>query len=160
MNLDPPIAFDPSEELSNFGDSSQEHYGLSERVYFYLIVTARHIESFAGPAFTIEAVFGPPKLTPAGCVVEFVVHHGFWIDVSAQRLKLWALQADQAGDASGSRWLVFEGNATNPTSWQSLLQAVGRVEGFYVVGAHADRLRQMHTQWLAARRRRDDERGF
>ena len=64
MNLDPPIDFDPDEALSNFGDPDQKLYGLSERIYFYLIETCRSVQVFAGPAFTIDSVFGPPGLTP------------------------------------------------------------------------------------------------
>ena len=51
------------------------------------------------------------------------------------------MQADQAGDASGSRWLVFEGDSGNPQAWESLLKAVGRVEHFGVLLNHADKLR-------------------
>lgn len=76
MNPEPqPIEFEPSEELSRFHDADQELYGLPERVYFYLLETCRAIEAFATPAFTIEAVYGPPGppgTTRAGAWVEFV----------------------------------------------------------------------------------------
>ena len=68
-----PPQFDPSEELTRFGDPDQELFGLPQRTFFYLVVTCRAIEAFAEPAFTIDSVFGPPGLTPAGCWVEFIV---------------------------------------------------------------------------------------
>ena len=161
MNPEPqPAEFDPSEELTRLGDPSQEHFGLSERVYFYLVETAHAIEAFATPAFTIEAVLDLKTKAPAGCVVAFVVHqHEFWIDTH-ERVKLWAAEADDAGASSGKRWLVFEGEAANSTAWEGLLKAIGRVEHFYVVGAHADKLRLMWTQWLAAQEHLRKERGW
>jgi hypothetical protein len=95
----------------------------------------------------------------AGCVVEFVLHQfTFRID-TRDRLKLWASEADEAGSGS-RRWLVFEGDAANPTAWEGLLKAIGRVEHFYVVSEHADKLRHMWTTWLAEQERLRKERGF
>ena len=160
MNLEPAAEFDPSEELAHFHDPEQKLFGLSERVYFYLIVTCKAIESFAEPSFTIDAVFGPPKLTPTGCFVEFVVReHVFWIDVSHERAKLWAALADDA-DGIRNRYLVHDGAADNPAAWEGLLQAIGRVEKFGVIVNHADRLRQMWSGWLVEQKRRGDERGW
>ena len=83
MNLDPPAEFDPGEALALFAEPGSERYGLSDRTFFYLLVTCKAVEAFAEPAFTIDSVFGPPGLTPAGCFVEFIVReHVFWIDVS------------------------------------------------------------------------------
>ena len=156
MNLD-PIEFDLAEALTHFHDDGYELYSLPERIFFYLTVTARFIESFSTPAFMIERVLDQKTKAPAGCCVEFVVHaHEFRIDVF-QRLKLFAAEAD---GADAHRWLVFDADASNPSSWQGLLKAIGNVEHFYVVGAHADRLRLMWSQWLLERQRRDDERGF
>ena len=54
MNIDPPREFDPSEELTHFHDPEHQLFGLSERVYFYLVVTTHAIEAFSAPAFTID----------------------------------------------------------------------------------------------------------
>jgi hypothetical protein len=158
MNLDPPAEFGPSEELAHFGDPEHKLYGLPERVYFYLVQTCRAVESFAEPSFTIDSVFGPPGLTPAGAYVEFIVRQAFWIDVSPARVKLWTSSAD---DPDGrSRYLVYDGDASNPKAWESLLKTIGRVEKFGVLINHADRLRQMWSEWRIEQQRRDDERGW
>ena len=158
MNLDPPAEFDPGEALALFAEPEQERYGLSDRTFFYLIVTCKAIDAFAEPSFTIDSVFGPPGLTPAGCFVEFIVRQAFWLDVSPERVKLWTSSADDA--EARSRYLVHDGDASDPKSWDGLLQTIGRVEKFGVIVNHADRLRQMWTQCLAERKRRDDERGW
>jgi hypothetical protein len=80
----------------------------------------------------------------------------FWIDIY-ERVKLWAAEADEAG---GSRWLVYDGDPTDPGAWESLLREVGCVEHFNVHIPHADKLRHLWTQWLAERKRRRDERGW
>ena len=158
MNLDPPIEFDPSEELAHFHDPEQELYGLPERVYFYLIETCHAIEAFATPSFTIDSVFGPPGLTPAGCFVEFIVReHVFWVDTHA-RVKLWTASDD--ADAVRNRYLVHDGDASDPKAWESLLQAIGRVEKFGVLINHADKLRLMWSEWVLEQKRRRDERGW
>ena len=83
MNIDPPAEFDPSEALTLFAEPGSERYGLSDRTFFYLIVTCKGIESFAEPAFSIDSVFGPPGHTASGCWIEFIIKsHAFWIDVS------------------------------------------------------------------------------
>jgi hypothetical protein len=154
-----PTEFDLAEELTHFHDPGHELYGLPERIFFYLVQTCRAIEAFSTPSFGVEAVLDPKSQSSAGCVVEFVVHrHEFRID-TYERLKLWASDADEAGSGS-SRWLVFEGDAANPTAWEGLLKAIGRVEHLYVVGAQADRLRHMWTQWLAEQERLRKERGW
>jgi hypothetical protein len=45
-----PTEFDLGAELAHFHDPGHELYGLSERVFFYLIQTCRFIESFAEPS--------------------------------------------------------------------------------------------------------------
>jgi hypothetical protein len=154
-----PTEFDPSEELTRLGDPDQERYGLSDRVFFYLIMTCRAVESFAAPAFTIDAVFGPPGLTPAGCWVEFIIKQAFWIDVSQTRVKLWTASADDA-DGVRNRYLVHDGDSSDPKAWDGLLVSIGRVEKFGVFINHADRLRLMWSEWVLAQRRLRDERGF
>jgi hypothetical protein len=154
MNLDSP--FDPGEALSCFPDC--ELYGLPQRVYFYLLMTCRAIEAFAEPSFSVERCFGPPGLTPAGCFVEFIIRQAFWIDVHAN-VKLWTSSADDA-EARSSRYLVYDGASDNPGSWEGLLREVGCIEKFYVIGAHADALRRMWSEWLVEQKRRRDERGW
>ena len=159
MNME-PAEFDPSEELTHFADPGHELFGLSERIYFYLIQTCRAVESFATPAFTVEAVLDPKTKAPAECHVEFVLHqHQFRIDTSIQRVKLWAGEADEAG-SDARRWLVFDGEASNPTAWEGLLKQIGRFEHFYVVGEHSDKLRRTWSEWILAQQRLRDERGF
>ena len=159
MNLDPPTEFDPSEALALFAEPGSERYGLSDRSFFYLVVSCKAIESFSTPVFSIDSVFGPPGLTPAGCFVEFIVRkHVFWIDTHA-RVKLWTASADDA-DGVRNRYLVHDGDASDPKAWDGLLQAIGRVEKFGVFINHADRLRVGWTQWLAEQQRRSDERGW
>ena len=81
MNLDRPREFDPGEALALFAEPSSERYGLSDRTFFYLIVTCKAIDAFTEPSFSIEAVFASPGFTSAGCWVEFVVReHVFWVD--------------------------------------------------------------------------------
>ena len=158
MNLEPAAEFDPSEELAHFHDPEQKLFGLSERVYFYLIVTCKAVEAFAEPSFTIDSVFGPPGLTPAGCWVEFIVRQAFFIDVSRERVKLWTSSADDP--EARSRYLVYDGDASDPKAWESLLKTIGRVEKFGVLINHADRLRLMWSEWLVEQKRRRDERGW
>jgi hypothetical protein len=159
MNLDPPAEFDPSEELTHFADPGHELFGLNERIYFYLIVTCKAIDAFAEPSFTIDSVFGPPGLTPAGCFVEFIVRkHVFWVDTHT-RVKLWTASADDA-DGARNRYLVHEGDASDPKAWEGLLKAIGRVEKFGVLINHADRLRLMWSEWLVEQERRRKERGW
>ena len=63
---------------------------MSDRVFFYAVVTCQAVESFAESSFMIDKVFGPPGLTPGGCWIEFVIKaHVFWIDVSPTQAKLW-----------------------------------------------------------------------
>ena len=159
MNIDPPREFDPSEALALFAEPGSERYGLSDRTFFYLLVSCKAIEAFAAPVFTIDSVFGPPGLTPAGCWVEFIIRQAFWIDVSQARVKLWTASADDA-DGIRSRYLVHDGDASDPKAWESLLKTIGRVEKFGVFINHADRLRLMWTQWLAEQQRRRDDRGW
>ena len=160
MNVDPPIEFDPGEALSLFAEPGSERYGLSDRAFFYAIVTCRAVESFAEPAFSIDRVFGPPGLTPAGCWIEFIVReHVFWIDVSQTRVKLWTASADDA-DGVRNRYLVHDGDASDPKAWEGLLASIGRVEKFGVFIQHADRLRLMWTEWVVEQKRRRDERGW
>lgn len=162
MNAGPPREFDPDEELGRLNDPEQEHYGLSDRTFFYTIITCRAIESFAEPSFVIDAVLDPKTEAPAGCAVDFIVRsHAFRLDVGPQRVRLFASVADEPdNDNDNVRRCVFDGDAANPASWENLLIEIGHVEEFGVIGAHADRLRLMWTQWLAERNRRADERGF
>jgi hypothetical protein len=156
-----PIEFSPSEELGRFGDVGHELYGLSERVFFYLVSTCHSVMAFSEPSFTIEPVYGPPGppgTTPSGCWVEFVVRQAFWIDASPTRVRLWTSSGDEV-DAH-SRYLVFEGDCANPTAWEGVIKAIGRVEHFAVCIPLADKLRHLWTQLLAERQRRDDERGW
>ena len=157
----PAAEFDPAEELTHFHDDEHQLYGLSERTFFYLVQTTRAIESFATPVFTVEAVLDPKTKAPAGGHVEFVVHqHAFRID-TWQHVKLWAGEADEADSSSSRRWLVFEGDAANPTAWQGLLQEIGRVEHFYVCrSATPTRFDRRGREWLVEQKRRRDERGF
>lgn len=167
MNLYPPVPFDPSEALSLFAEPTSERFGLSDRVWFYAINTCRAIESFAESSFTIDHVhIQKPTgqvgsvITPARCWIEFIIKaHAFWIDVSPTRVKLWTALADDA-DGANNRYMVHDGDSFNAESWQALLVEIGRVEGFGVAINHADRLRQIFTQWLIEKKRGDDERGF
>jgi hypothetical protein len=156
MNLDPPREFDPSEELANFPDC--ELYGLSERVYFYLVQTARSIEAFAEPVFTIEPVLSPKDNAVIGCAVKFIIRsRAFLIDTGPQ-VRLWAASADEPdGD---DRYLVFAGDSGDSAAWQGLLETVGRVEKFGVHVPLADKLRHAWTSWLAEQERRRGERGW
>jgi hypothetical protein len=159
MNME-PIEFDPSTEISNFGDAGHELYGLRERRYFYLARTCSIIESFGKLAFAIEPIFCPPGLTPSGAWVEFVVKSRvFWIDAGLERVRLWTAGADDS-DAIHHRYLVWNGDADNPQSWQGLLVEIGRVEGFAVCINLADTLRHEWSTWRLERQRRDDERGW
>jgi hypothetical protein len=158
MNIDPPIDFDPDEELARFGDSDQKLYGLPERIYFYLIETCRSVAVFAGPAFTIDSVFGPPGLTPAGAFVEFVAYQAFWIDVSPTRVKIWTSSGDDA-DAR-NRYLIHDGDVCDPKAWEGALNAICRVEKVGFLTFHADRMRQRWSAWLVEQKRRGDERGW
>jgi hypothetical protein len=155
-----PRELDPSEELTRLGDPEHELFGLSQRVFFYLIKTCHTVESFATPAFTIEPIFGPPGLTPSGCWTEFLIKsHVFWIDAGLEKVRLWTAGADDS-DAFRRRYLVWNGDADNPQSWQGLLVEVGRVES---IGVHinlADTLRHEWSMWRLEQQRRDDERGF
>jgi hypothetical protein len=152
MNLDPPVEFDPSEELSRLGDPAQQHYGLSERLFFYLVRTCRTIESFGELAFFAEPVDG-------GCRVEFIVHgHAFWVDTSPTRVRLWAGSID--GVDASNRYLVHDRDASDPKSWEDLLIEIGRVEKFGVHINLADTLRHEWSLWLVEQKRRDDERGW
>ena len=160
MNLDPPAEFDPGEALALFAEPGSERYGLSDWTFFYLVVTCKAVEAFSEPAFTIDAVFGPPGFTPAGAFVAFVIReHVFFIDTHTLRVKLWTASADDA-DGLRNKYLVFDGDSSDPKAWEGLLKEIGRVEKFGVFVNHADRLRLMWTQWLAERQRRDDERGW
>jgi hypothetical protein len=155
MNLDPPSEFDPSAALACLGET--EAYGLSTRVWFYLLATCRAVESLSAPVFTIESIHEPKNNAVAGCGVRFVVRrHEFLVDVY-ERVRLWASEADEP---DGNRWLVYDGTADNPTSWEALLREVGHVERFGVLINHGDALRRMWTEWLAERKRRRDERGW
>ena len=158
MNMDPPREFDPGEALALFAEPDSERYGLSDRAFFYLLVTCKAIDAFAEPAFTIEAVLNPKDNAVIGCFVEFIVKQAFWIDVSPERVKLWTASADDA--EVRSRYLVHDGASDNPAAWESFLQAIGRVEKFGVIVNHADRLRQMWSEWLVEQKRRRDERGW
>ena len=160
MNIDPPIPFDPSEALSLFAEPEQEHYGLSDRVWFYVINSCRAVENFAESSFMIDKVFAPPGFTPSGCFIEFVIKaHVFFIDVSPTRVQLWAAKADDS-DAIHHRYLVWNRAVDDPKSWEGLLVEIGRVEQFGVCVNLADTLRLMWSQWLIEKKRRDDERGF
>jgi hypothetical protein len=157
MNLDPPAEFNPSAELTRLGDT--EAYGLSTRVWFYLLQTCRAVESFSAPSFTIDRVFAAPGFTPAGCWVEFIVRkHVFWVDTHA-RAKLWTALADDA-DGARNRYLVYDGDASDPKAWDGLLQEIGRVEKFGILIPHADKLRHLWSEWVLEQKRREDERGW
>ena len=159
MNVDPPRQLDPTEALSLFGDPEHELYGLPERVWFYAVMTARAVESFSEPAFTIDRVHGP-AFTPAGAFIAFIIKaHVFFVDVSSTRVKLWTASADDA-DGVRTRYLVYDGASDNPESWESLLVEIGHCEKFGVYVPLADKLRVAWTQFLAERQRRSDERGF
>jgi hypothetical protein len=159
MNIEPASEFDPAEQLACFSDPEHERYSLDTRIYFYLIQTCRAAESFAAPVFAIEAVLDPKNHAVVGCVVRFIIHrHAFLIDTGA-KVRLWAASADEP-DESRSRYLTYDGDASDPKSWENLLKSIGRVEGFAVFVPHADKLRHTWTEWLAAQQRRRDERGF
>ena len=143
--------FNPGEELTHFPD--RELYGLPQRIFFYLLMTCRLIGSFSAPAFSVEPA-------PAGCFVEFIIRKAFWIDVSRERIKLWAGSADDA-DVARNRYIVYEAlDADDPRAWEGLLGVLASVEKFSLFANHSDRLREMWTQWLVAQQRLSDERGF
>jgi hypothetical protein len=158
MNLDPPAEFDPSEELTHFADPEHELFSLPQRVYFYLVATCKAIGDFAEPVFTIEAVLSPKDNAVIGCAVKFIIRSRAFLIDTGTRVRLWAASADEPdGD---DRYLVYDGDASDPKTWEGLLKTIGRVEKFGVFINHADRLRLMWTQWLAEQERRRDERGW
>jgi hypothetical protein len=160
MSLESTDEFDPGEELSCF-EPGRECYGLSERIYFYLIVTCKAIESFGESAFLAGSLFnkGAAGLIPVGFFVEFIIHQAFSIQVTFDgRLQLWAYPADDV-DGRG-QYLVHDGDASDPKVWEGLLVSIGRVEKFGVYINHADRLRLMWSEWLVEQKRRRDERGW
>ena len=157
MNLQ-PVEFDPSEELSRFGDDEHQLFSLSERVFFYLTETAHAIEAFSTPVFTIEPVLNPKNHAVIGAAVKFIIRSRAFLIDTGPRVRLWASSPDEP--ESDDRYLVFDGDASDPKAWDGLLKEIGRVEHFHVFIPHADKLRQMWTQFLAERQRRDDERGY
>ena len=159
MNMDPPREFDPGEELTHFHDPEHELFGLPERVYFYLVVTAHAVEAFSAPVFTIEAVLDPKNHAVVGCAVKFVIRTRAFLIDTGPRVRLWAASADEPENGN-DRYLVHEGDASDPKAWDGLLKEIGRVEKFGVFINHADRLRQMWSEWLVEQKRRRDERGW
>jgi hypothetical protein len=155
-----PVEFDPREEFYRFGDPAQELFGLSQRVFFYLIKTCYTIQSFSEPAFTIEPIFGPTPSGASGGWVEFVIKsHVFWVDAGLERARLWTALADDS-DAIHHRYLVWDRAADDPKAWEGLLVEIGRVEEFGVYVNLADTLRHEWSMWRLEQQRRDDERGF
>ena len=145
MNMDPPAPFDPSEALALFAEPGSEHYGLSDRIWFYTINTCRAVENFSESSFMIDKVFAPPGFTPCGCFIEFIIKsHVFLTDVSPTRVQLWTALADDS-DAIHHRYLVWDRVADDPKSWEGLLVEIGHVEKFGVFMNHADTLRRMWT---------------
>jgi hypothetical protein len=160
VNVDPPRELDPSEELTRLGDPEHELFGLSQRVFFYLIKTCYTIQSFSELAFSIEPIFAPPGLTPSGAWVEFVIKsHVFWIDAGLERVRLWTASADDS-DAIRHRYLVWDRAADDPKAWEGLLVEIGHVEEFGVYINLADTLRHEWSLWLIEQERRRKERDF
>jgi len=158
MNLH-PTEFDPSEELSRLGDPTQELFGLPQRVFFYLIETAHAIMAFAEPSFSIEPVLNNPKdNVVVGAAVKFIIRLNAFLIDTGPRVRLWASMADEPD--SDDRYLVADGDASNPVAWQVLLYEIGAVEHFNIYIPHADKLRRMWSEWLVEQERRRKERGW
>jgi hypothetical protein len=96
------------------------------------------------------------NLTNYPLLVFALAFFGLWLSA---RIGSSFLKRQRKPD-NDDRYLVHDGDASDPKAWDGLLQAIGRVERFNVHIPHADKLRHMWSEWLVVQERLRRERGW